>query len=106
MTWLSRILLSCVGAISTLGAIWFLGDSGTYVGLIGGLAMLLWASFWSVGGLGQLLNTVLIVISVASTSWVVVVKLANDPSAVPVALLFALIAAASALVWFKQRTQL
>ena len=106
MTALLRMLLGFAGAVSALGAVWFFGSGGSYSGLLGGIAMLVWALLWNATGRIQVVSLSVLVLSVVATGWMAITRLAADPEAAPIAFLLVLILVACAAVWVRQRTWL
>ena len=106
MTALLRALLGFVGAVSMLGAVWFFDSAGSYPGLLGGIAMVIWALLWNSTGKIQFVSLTSLVLSVVATGWMATMRLATDPEAAPTALLLVLISVACAAVWVRQRSWL
>ncbi len=103
MTTLLRILLGLTGVVLTLGAIWYFGSSGSYAGFTAGSAMVAWAVLWNAKGSIQLINFILLIVSIISTCWIAALRFSSDPEAIAVALFCVLVAIVSAVVWIRQR---
>lgn len=95
-------LLAFFGLVYLGGAIWFFGDSGTYLGLAGGAAMLAWAGLWSFSQ-AKAICIPLLAVSVVSTLWLTVIRFISDSDVAVASLLIFFITLICAIVWVRKR---
>lgn len=103
MTILLRALLVLGGAIYLLGAIWFFGGKGSYLGLVSGTAMLAWSALWASSGTRQAICLVSLVLATVAAGWIGVAQLVMGDDAAAVSISFALFTLVATAVWVRQR---
>lgn len=106
MTVLLRVLLGFGGALSALGAVWFFGSGGSYAGLVGGLAMLVWSVLWNAKGRVQLVSFTSLVLSILATGWMAATRLLADADAALVSISLVILVVICAALWVRQRAGL
>jgi hypothetical protein len=103
MTTVFRALLGLGGAIYLLGAIWFFGGKGSYLGLAGGATMLVWSVLWTSSGTRQAICLVSLILATVAAGWIGGTQLVEDDDAAAVSISFALFLLVAAAVWIRQR---
>ena len=103
MTILLRALLGVGGAIYLLGAVWFFGEKGSYLGLLGGTAMLAWSLLWSANGNRQAICLAFLILAATATGWIAVGQLMRDADATMMSVSTALFVFSFAAIWVRQR---